>query len=72
MTDKITPQQAQLARLSWVLKQGALEAGVTFSVPGIQRLAMSMHKVMLDNDLHLIWHASLEDALKALEQEASK
>jgi hypothetical protein len=56
--------------MSWILRQGALAAGVTFSVPGIQRLAMSMHKVMLDNGIYLEYQSHIDDTLAALEQDA--
>ena len=70
MTRSVTPEEAQLARMSWILRQGALAAGVTFSVPGIQRLAMSMHKCMLDNGIYLEYQSHIDDALAALEQDA--
>lgn len=64
----VPPEQAQLARMTWILKQGSEACGLTLSVPGMQRLALSMHKVMLDNRMFFETQQHVEDKLAEMER----
>lgn len=61
MTRSVTAREAQLARLAWVLKEGAAAAGITLSQPGIQRLTMSIQNVMEANKMTLIWDRTVSE-----------
>jgi hypothetical protein len=61
MTRSVTAREAQLARLAWVLKEGASAAGITLSQPGIQRLTMSIQNVMEANKMTLIWDRTVSE-----------
>lgn len=68
MTRSITPEEAQLARIAWVLTQGAKAAGIPMNDQTAQRLAMSMHKCMLDNGIYLEYQSHIDDAVAAMER----
>jgi len=67
VTRSITPEEAQLARTAWILTQGAKAAGIPLNDQTAQRLAMSCHKVMLDNGIYLEYRSHIDDAVAALE-----
>lgn len=67
MTRPITPEEAQLARVAWVIHQGAKAAGIDVSNQTAQRLAMSCHRVMLDNGIYFEYQSHIDDAVAAME-----
>lgn len=66
----MTAREAQLARLAYILKEGAAAASITLSMPGIQRLAMSMQNIMEANQLHLMWQAEIDAQAEAIEKDS--
>jgi hypothetical protein len=57
----VTAREAQLARLAWLLQQGAAASGITLGQQSVQRLAMSIQNVMEANKLTLIWDRTIEE-----------
>lgn len=66
MTRSVTAREAQLARLAWILKEGAAASGITLDVQNTQRLALSIQNVMEANHLHLMWQREIDAAAEAL------
>jgi hypothetical protein len=62
----VTAREAQLARLAWLLKEGAGAAGITIGAQNTQRLAMSIQNVMEANNLHLMWQREIDEAAEEM------
>lgn len=71
MTRSITPQEAQLARVAYVLQNGARNAGVAVSEQTMQRLALSVHKFMLDEGIFFDYQARVDREAAAMEADAT-
>lgn len=67
MTETVTPQQAQLARVAYVVTNGAKNAGVAVSEATMQRLAMSIHKFMLEEGIFFDYQARVDREAAAME-----
>jgi hypothetical protein len=65
----VTAQEAQLARVSWVLQGGAKAAGVAVSEATLQRLAMSIHKFMLEEGIFFDYQARVDREAAAIEKD---
>jgi hypothetical protein len=69
VTRSVTASEAQLARVAWVLKGGADAAGVAVSQQTMQRLAMSIHKFMLEEGIYFDYQARVDREAAAMEQD---
>lgn len=71
MTETVTPQQAQLARVAWVLKGGADAAGVIVSASTMQKLALAMNQFMQDEGIFFDYQRRVDEAAAAMERDAT-
>jgi hypothetical protein len=62
----VTAREAQLARIAYLLREGANNAGITIGAQNTQRLAMSIQNVMEANHLHLMWQREIDQAAEEL------
>jgi hypothetical protein len=65
----VTASEAQLARVSWVLQCGAKAAGVAVNEATMQRLAMSIHKFMLEEGIFFDYQARVDREAAAIEKD---
>jgi hypothetical protein len=65
----VTACEAQLARVAWVVKNGANNAGVAVSEATMQRLAMSIHKFMLEEGIFFDYQARVDREAAAIEKD---
>lgn len=61
VTRSVTAREAQLARLAWLLKEGASASGVTLGQQNIQRLSMSIQNIMEAHKMTLVWDRTVEE-----------
>lgn len=69
MTRSVTASEAQLARVSWVLQGGVKAAGLPVSEATMQRLAMSIHKFMLDEGIFFDYQHRVDREAAAIEKD---
>lgn len=69
MSDNVvTPEQAQLARVTWILMNGTKAAGLSASITTLQEMAQAISKFMTDEGIFFDYQQRVDDAAAALER----
>lgn len=71
MTRPITAHEAQVARISWVLHEGAKAAGIPLSAATMQKLTLAMSAVMTDTGMFFDYQARVDREASAMEQDTT-
>lgn len=71
MTRSVTDREAQLARVSWVLKGGAEAGGAQISALTMHQLAMGVYQFMQEEGMFFDYQRRVDEAAAAIEKDIS-
>ena len=66
----ISPTMAQLARLQWLLREGAKQAGIEVSDMTTGKLALQISRLMIEQQMGITWLMAPLDAAKKCQRKA--